>query len=145
MTETSYVLVKINPCIVSSPDVTQQLPHPCSIFWNVIPGMLNGLRMAARILWRAEAPQITKFMGPTWGSPGPCRPQMGPMLAPWTLILGTQGSALVEDPARSAGECKGVAKAQPPHTSDRNNARATICTRSRTRCTKKLSMSTMTP
>ena len=31
--------------------------------------------------------QITKFMGPTWGPPGSCRPQMGPMLAPWTLLL----------------------------------------------------------
>ena len=25
--------------------------------------------------------QIAKFMGPTWGPPGSCRPQMGPMLA----------------------------------------------------------------
>ena len=28
------------------------------------------------------------FMGPTWGPPGSCRPQMGPMLDPWTLLLG---------------------------------------------------------
>ena len=26
--------------------------------------------------------QIAKFMGPTCGPPGSCRPQMGPMLAP---------------------------------------------------------------
>ena len=26
-------------------------------------------------------PQIAKFMGPTWGPPGSCRPQMGPMSA----------------------------------------------------------------
>ena len=32
--------------------------------------------------------QITKFMGPTWGPPGSCRPQMGPMLVPWTLLPG---------------------------------------------------------
>ena len=32
--------------------------------------------------------KIAKFMGPTWGPPGPCRPQMGPMLAPWTLLSG---------------------------------------------------------
>ena len=37
--------------------------------------------------------QITKFMGPTWGPPGSCRPQMGPMLAPWTLLSGKQCSA----------------------------------------------------
>ena len=32
--------------------------------------------------------QIQKFMGTTWGPLGPCRPQMGPMLAPWTLLSG---------------------------------------------------------
>ena len=33
-------------------------------------------------------PQIAKFMEPTWGPPGYCGPQMGPMLAPWTLLSG---------------------------------------------------------
>ena len=32
--------------------------------------------------------QIAKFMGPTWGPPGSFRPQMGPLLAPWTLLSG---------------------------------------------------------
>ena len=32
--------------------------------------------------------QIAKFMRPTWGPPGSCRPQMGPILAPWTLLSG---------------------------------------------------------
>ena len=32
--------------------------------------------------------EIAKFMGPTWDPPGSCRPQMCPMLAPWTLLLG---------------------------------------------------------
>ena len=36
-----------------------------------------------------KSPQITKFMGPTWGPPGSCRSQMGPMLAPWTLLSGS--------------------------------------------------------
>ena len=31
--------------------------------------------------------QIAKFMGPTWAPPGSCRPQMGPILAPWNLLL----------------------------------------------------------
>ena len=30
--------------------------------------------------------QIAKFMGPTWDPTGSCQPQMGPMLAPWTLL-----------------------------------------------------------
>ena len=32
--------------------------------------------------------QIAKFMGQTWGPPGSCRPQTGPMSAPWTLLSG---------------------------------------------------------
>ena len=32
--------------------------------------------------------QIAKFMGPTWGPPGSCRPQVGPVLASWTLLSG---------------------------------------------------------
>ena len=32
--------------------------------------------------------QIAKFMGPTRGPPGSCRPQMGPMLTPWILLTG---------------------------------------------------------
>ena len=38
--------------------------------------------------------QIAKFMGPTWGPSGSCRPQMGPMLAPWTLLLGMPSATL---------------------------------------------------
>ena len=37
--------------------------------------------------------QIAKFMGPTWRPPGSCRPQMGPILVPWTLLSG-KGSYL---------------------------------------------------
>ena len=29
-----------------------------------------------------------RFVGPTWGTPGSCRPQVGPMLAPWNLLFG---------------------------------------------------------
>ena len=36
-----------------------------------------------------ECPQIARFIGPTWGPPGSCRPQVGPMLAPWTLLSGS--------------------------------------------------------
>ena len=35
-----------------------------------------------------KASQIARFMGPTWDPPGSCRPQMGPMLVPWTLLSG---------------------------------------------------------
>ena len=39
--------------------------------------------------WSESIPiQMAKFMGPTWGPPGSCRPQMGPMFAPWTWLSG---------------------------------------------------------
>ena len=34
------------------------------------------------------ATEIAKFMGPTWGPPGTSRPQIGSMLALWTLLSG---------------------------------------------------------
>ena len=37
---------------------------------------------------RGVTSHIAKFMGPRWGPPGSCRPQMGPLLAPWTLLSG---------------------------------------------------------
>ena len=40
---------------------------------------------------RNNTPQIANFTWPTWGSPGSCRPQGGPMLAPWTLLSGGGG------------------------------------------------------
>ena len=36
----------------------------------------------------SKTTQIAKFMGPTWGPPGSCRPQMSPILAPQTLLSG---------------------------------------------------------
>ena len=42
----------------------------------------------------AIATQITIFMGPTWGPPGSCRPQMGPVLAPWTMLSGYTPGAI---------------------------------------------------
>ena len=39
----------------------------------------------------------SKVIGPIWGPSGSCRPQMGPMLAPWTLLSGVlQGGIYCE-------------------------------------------------
>ena len=40
------------------------------------------------ILFLHKGHQIAKFIGPIWGPPGSCRPQMGPILAPWILLSG---------------------------------------------------------
>ena len=37
---------------------------------------------------------IARFMGPTWGPSGAVRTQVGPMLAPWTMLSGIPQSPL---------------------------------------------------
>ena len=51
------------------------------VAWNARIKYLN-------LIKHNKASQIAKVMGPTWGPPGSCRPRMGPMLAPWTLLSG---------------------------------------------------------
>ena len=46
------------------------------------------LKCAVKIQHIPKWTQIAKFMGPIWGSPESCRPQMGPMSAPWNLLSG---------------------------------------------------------
>ena len=48
---------------------------------------VNGLTTCRSPLSKyIQGSQITIFMGPTWGPPGSSWPQIGPMLAPWTLL-----------------------------------------------------------
>ena len=51
--------------------------------WRVYPTMLDTWW---HWLFSCVCAQIAKFMAPTWGPPGSCRPQLGPKLAPWTLL-----------------------------------------------------------
>ena len=46
--------------------------------WPILPLLLTGNKLSL----------IARFMGPTWGPPGADRTQVGPMLAPWTLLSG---------------------------------------------------------
>ena len=41
----------------------------------------------------SEETQIARFAWPTWGPHGSCWPQVGPMLAPWTLLSRTYHSS----------------------------------------------------
>ena len=59
--------------------------HTVNVFYFLSAHFVIGA--VVRLLW-LKTSQIAKFMGPTWGPPGSCRPQMGPMLAPWTLLSG---------------------------------------------------------
>ena len=78
------------------------------------------------------ASQIAKFMGPTWGPPGSRRPQMGPMLAPLTLLSGRSLVFTVCSMTQScknmaslaAGGCQGVAQPEfrgPPQNSTKHS------------------------
>ena len=49
----------------------------------------NTIMSCINVLYTKRTPQIARFMGPTWGPPGSYRPQVGPMLVPWTLLSGT--------------------------------------------------------
>ena len=41
---------------------------------------------SVEVLW--YLPPIARFMGPTWGPSGADRSQVGPILAPWTMLSG---------------------------------------------------------
>ena len=53
-----------------------------SWYWPSSPGIFWFVHMEA---WIA---QIARFMGPIWGPPGSCRPQLGPMWASLSLLSG---------------------------------------------------------
>ena len=63
------------------------------------------------------ATQIAKLMGPTWGPPGSCRPQMGHMMAQWTLPSG-------ESPLKDRQEHPVVMVSVPIVTSQCRSTRA---------------------
>ena len=54
----------------------------------------KGLRYYHKKMWvcccrvRWKGALVARFMGPTWGPSGADRTQVGPMLAPWTLLSG---------------------------------------------------------
>ena len=44
-----------------------------------------------------STPMIARFMGPTWGPSGADRTQVGPMLAPWTLLSSRTATTIKRD------------------------------------------------
>ena len=69
----------MNDCITTT---KQSTTKPCAYF----------LGYTAWITWYfhlEKATQLAKFMGPAWGPPGSCRPQMSPILAHEPCYQGT--------------------------------------------------------
>ena len=85
MTKPSYIAMGINN--IWHPPVTSC--WACKMFSGVaadyiyvmLRGVYDGVTYGALSL-------ITRFMGPTWGPSEADRAQVGPMLAPWTLLSG---------------------------------------------------------
>ena len=51
------------------------------------------------VMWEVPSwSPIARFMGPTWGPPGADRIQVGPMLAPWTLLCGIPPWLMTDHP-----------------------------------------------
>ena len=53
-------------------------------------------------------------MGPKWGPPGPCRPQMNPILASWTLLSGSPPGRISPPPLGWSYQCKACEVAPDP-------------------------------
>ena len=75
--------------------------------------------MSSQIRWwgftNDSLTQIARFTGPTWSPPGSCLPQMGPMLAPWTLLPGNVVSYLVSSNRPWSHRCKNRVEKVWPH------------------------------
>ena len=69
-------------------NIKKYLHFPISKNWDVTHSWTPSSRKTRTYLPTQIVPQIARFMGPTWGSSGADRTQVGPMLAPWTLLSG---------------------------------------------------------
>ena len=70
--------------IISTPEHVEGVFYT-SIFHFITSCMFISWKVVVVLDYTGRTP-IAKFMWPTWGLPGSCRPLMGPMLAPWTLL-----------------------------------------------------------
>ena len=60
------------------------------LYWGRHEQILCGaLHLLSAHLQFTKSTQIANFMGPRWGPPRSCRPEMGPVLAPWTCYQGS--------------------------------------------------------
>ena len=75
----------------------KQFPHICEQTEYQIDFMPGNIDESSGFLNSGYCllPQTAKCMGPSWGPPGSCRPQMGPTLASWTLLSVTSRYPLV--------------------------------------------------
>ena len=73
-------------CCTHGPALTMSFPHIAVYCCYVVPMDLLSSWDFLILLCIVAMSQIAKFMGPTWGPPGYCLPQNGPMWVQWTLL-----------------------------------------------------------
>ena len=73
------------PHVATEHMLTQQSVAPLAVMvWQLVLLVPTTWRTAQRLLCVSSL--IARFMGPTWGPSGTDKTQVGPMLAPWTLL-----------------------------------------------------------
>ena len=87
----AYFTIPYNEFMIYNFEITTPLTRVNE--WNKLTRFdplihLSNSALFIYLIFNFIVSQITKFMGPTWGPPGSCRPQMDPMLTPWTLLSG---------------------------------------------------------
>ena len=74
-------------CNVGGLDYAIRIGIQCAWYFTVISTRATHRRHPeARMWWARCVVPDSRFMGPTWGPLGADRTQVGPMLAPWTLL-----------------------------------------------------------
>ena len=72
---------------LSSCHLNQSLTS-CQLCHRWLPWMLSWQKPEVPLVFCDKGSLIARFLGPTWGPSGTDRTQVGPMLAPWTLLAG---------------------------------------------------------
>ena len=80
-------LLKSNKFIELFPAKVTSIVNLCILHFTVIIFIIISYKIIHNWI-TVMTSQIATFMGPAWGPPGSCRPQVGPMMAPWILLSG---------------------------------------------------------
>ena len=95
-----YVFFFLHICLMLlinwSATGTDHIHHTYIGYWSIDPPLWSNFSKiwisklhVEKLLWKHDMDtQIARFMGPTWDPPGADRTQVGPVLAPWTLLSG---------------------------------------------------------
>ena len=81
---TLFDIATFNTFSESDHQISQTFIRICILYQ-----MINVYQLFELIQFVNITSLIVWFMGPTWGPSGADRTQVGPMLAPWTLLSGT--------------------------------------------------------